>query len=338
MKLTGVVVVGLLIGLAGGLIYTWFVAPVEYYDTYPPMLASTYRQDWIRMTTWAYGLGDDWERTETRLMNLSHLEIASLAVDVLEQATTRGHDVEMLKRIARLASSYGAEGPGIAIYADGDVAAAAPPADAPVSQTVTPTAATPTPQPTPPPTRAPTVTPTPATLRTSPFRIITQTLSCDPMPAIAVSLELSRTVEIRGREEQEQVGLPMRQVWLTWEDGADRAITGFRPERGLGYADFQVEPGRRYNLYIDSPGGLPVLSFQVEPCPPSEGAGWVSRHMVLLEEQGAASDMIRSGTVLTTTAPLTATESLTLTEPLTRTLSLTVTVTVTPAATATSAP
>lgn len=325
MKFVGVAVVGLLIGLVGGLIYTWFVAPVEYYDTYPPMLVSPYRQDWIRMTAWAYGLGDDWERTQTRLINLSHLEIAPLAVEVLEQAAAHGHDVTVLERIARLASSYGADGPGIAIYAEGNAAAATSPENGPSSPTATPVVATSTPRPTPLPTQAPTIIPTPATLRTSPFRIITQTLSCDAAPSLAVSLELSRTIESRGREVQEQVGLPMRQVWLTWDDGADRAITGFKPAKGLGYADFQVRPGRKYNLYIDSPGGLPVLSFQVEPCPPSEGDGWVSRYLVLLEERSVPSETLRSGTVLTATGPLTAAVPLTLTQPLTRTQPLTLT-------------
>ena len=43
-------------------------------------------------------------------------------------------------------------------------------------------------------------------------------------------------------------------------------------------------PGRSYNLYVDTPGGLPILTVQVEPCPPDEGTGWVSRSLVLWEE------------------------------------------------------
>jgi hypothetical protein len=74
-----------------------------------------------------------------------------------------------------------------------------------------------------------------------------------------------------------------REIWLMWDTGADRAFTGFRPEYGLGYADFAVEPGLIYNLYIDNPWGVPVIVIQVEPCTPDEGGGWISRKLVIVE-------------------------------------------------------
>ncbi len=320
MKLWGVAVVGLLLGLVAGLIVTWFVVPLEYYDTYPPMLDASYRHEWIRMTVWAYGLEGDWERTEARLLNLESSEIRVVAADVLEQATVTGQPVEVLVRLAGFAAAYGVSTPGVAIYGQGDAAAAdaaavAPTADTPVAGAVS-AQATPTQAPviptltlTPVPTVTPSLTPTPPVTETSPIRIISQTLTCATEPSIAVSLELSRTIEVRGREEQEIVGLPMREIWLLWDDGADRAITGFRPDLGLGYADFVVIPGRSYNLYIDSPHGRPVLAIQVEPCPPDEGTGWVSRYLVLRDESEAraASDTLTVTSTLTATLVLTQT-------------------------------
>jgi hypothetical protein len=313
MKLWGVAVVGLLLGLVAGLIVTWFVVPLEYYDTYPPMLDASYRHEWIRMTVWAYGLEGDWERTEARLLNLESSEIRVVAADVLEQATVTGQPVEVLVRLAGFAAAYGVSTPGVAIYGQGD--AVAPTADAPVAGAVS-AQATPTQAPviptltlTPVPTVTPSLTPTPPVTETSPIRIISQTLTCATEPSIAVSLELSRTIEVRGREEQEIVGLPMREIWLLWDDGADRAITGFRPDLGLGYADFVVIPGRSYNLYIDSPHGRPVLAIQVEPCPPDEGTGWVSRYLVLRDETEAraVSDTLTVTSTLTATLVLTQT-------------------------------
>jgi hypothetical protein len=74
-------------------------------------------------------------------------------------------------------------------------------------------------------------------------------------------------------------------VWLLWEDGADRAVTGFNPEMGLGYADFAVAPGQVYKLYIDVPRGAPVSTIQVEPCTGDEGEGWISRLLVLMARE-----------------------------------------------------
>jgi hypothetical protein len=147
---------------------------------------------------------------------------------------------------------------------------------------------TPPPLPSATPTRIPLPTPIPTDvpqIQTSGFEIVSQTLNCDTSPSLAVSLEVSRTVREGRRERQEQVGVSMRELWLTWDGGADRAITGFKPESGLGYADFAVEPGRSYNLYVDSPTGPPIFAFQIEPCLPSEGSGWMSRSLILLKEE-----------------------------------------------------
>lgn len=307
MRAWGVMIVGLLLGLVGGLIYTWFVVPLKYFDTYPPMLAENYRQDWIRMATWSYGLDGNWERTQTRLLNLPASEIALVSGQVFERAATGGQSAEVLERIAGLASTYGASGPGISLYASGgnDGVLAPPTVEPQPSPTVPlvermPTAVrtdeTPRPRTTPRPSAT-------ALAMTEPIMIISQTLSCELEPFLAVSLEVSRTVTVRGREVQEQVGLPMREVWLIWDDGADRAITGLRPQKGLGYADFVVVADRTYNLYIDTPSGRPILTLQVEPCLPTEGTGWVSRMLILRETVEAE---------VTPTATVSPTQTLTL--------------------------
>jgi hypothetical protein len=113
--------------------------------------------------------------------------------------------------------------------------------------------------------------------------VISQTLTCTLRPSIAVSIEISATLDEVGDDEPAWTGDPMREVWLIWDGGADRAITGFRPERGLGYADFVVEPGRVYNLYVDSPTGVPLRTLQSEPCAPDEGEGWTSRRLLIRE-------------------------------------------------------
>lgn len=61
------------------------------------------------------------------------------------------------------------------------------------------------------------------------------------------------------------------EVWLLWEDGADRAVTGLKPQYGAGYADFDVERGVRYSIGVGEVG-LPLLDdLQVPFCFPTEG-------------------------------------------------------------------
>ncbi|HNT74019.1 MAG TPA: hypothetical protein PKH77_03250 [Anaerolineae bacterium] len=273
--------VGLILGLMGGLIYTWVISPPIYYDTYPPMMAEAHRREWIKMTALAYGFDGNWPRAQLRLADLDEVEIQQVVAQTLDAAIAQGRPLLLLQRLADLADSYGVVSPAVTIYLE------QPPAPAPTTSFVTPpTVLSPTtvpPAPTATPLPSPTVLPTPTPALPSPYQIISQTLRCASAPQIAVSLVLSHTTEVRGRSQVVQVPQPGRTVWLLWEDGADRAVTGFRPEFGLGYADFIVEPGRIYKVYVDTPTGAPLVTVQTEPCTPDEGGGWIARVLTILE-------------------------------------------------------
>ena len=286
MKPWSVLIIGLILGLAAGLLYTWVISPPEYYDTYPPLLDKPYRTEWIQMTVLAYGAEGNWNRTQLRLQGLSEADIRPIAASALDQAVAVGRPLVTLQRMAKLAASYGIDTPAVHIYTgeEGTVPTPAPTATTkavPPTSAPTATAIPPTNTPIPVPTLTVTTSTTPPL---SEFHIVSQTLTCTIQPQIAVSLTLSHTITVRRREEVEWLPLPGREVWLLWEDGADHAVTGFNPEMGLGYADFTVAPGRVYKLYIDVPRGVPVSTIQVEPCTASEGEGWISRLLVLLEQ------------------------------------------------------
>lgn len=286
MKHWGVLIVGLVLGLAAGLVYTWVISPPEYYDTYPPLLDRPYRADWIQMTVLAYGAEGNWNRAQLRLQGLPETEIRPIAASALERAVTAGRSIVTLQRLAQIGAFYGVDTPAVHIYTGDHSAAPTPAPTAPpeVVQTPAPTVTTVPPTNTPQPT--PTLSPTtPISTPVGAFYIVSQTLTCADPPYIAVSLMLSHTITVRRREQVEWLPLPGREVWLLWEDGADRAVTGFNPERGLGYADFIVAPGRVYKLYIDIPRGAPISTIQVEPCTAGEGEGWISRLLVLLAQE-----------------------------------------------------
>ena len=60
------------------------------------------------------------------------------------------------------------------------------------------------------------------------------------------------------------------QIWLMWLDGADRAVTGLKPQQGTGYADFDAEWGVNYSLHIGELGRPLVTALRLEPCPVEE--------------------------------------------------------------------
>ena len=131
MKLWNVLIVGLIIGLAGGLVYAWALAPVEYADTYPPFLRKDFRADWSRMTLLAYAVEGNWNRTQIRLQDIQKAEVQQIAIETLNQAIADGQPLDRLQRLARLAAFYGVDTPAVSIYASDSAVAPTPIASPP---------------------------------------------------------------------------------------------------------------------------------------------------------------------------------------------------------------
>jgi len=71
-------------------------------------------------------------------------------------------------------------------------------------------------------------------------------------------------------QDENGEGVPGVEVWLTWSDGADRAVTGLKPDRGPGYADFDVDPEVAYTVSVGQLGMPLVTGLRAEPCPVEE--------------------------------------------------------------------
>jgi len=271
---------GVLLGLALGLLYTWKIEPVQYYDTYPPLLQIEYRADWIRMTALACGQEGSLERARVRLQNLPPEEVRREVGAALDAAVAGGRPLPVLQRMAMLAQTYGVDSPAVQIYlASGEEVAFS----TPLPPQPSPTPLLPTPSPTLVPQTI-SIVPTPTPL--PPPYLVEETRSfCLPEPRIAVSITQEVTVTVQGHEQLERQGLPGVEVWLLWSDGADRAVTGLRPAQGLGYADFAIEPGETYNLYLDSSTGAPIATLLVQPCTGEEGHVWSSWLLIVQSTQ-----------------------------------------------------
>src|SRR3989304_5358378 len=60
-------VIGLVLGVATGLIYGWIISPVEYINTAPDSLRADYRTDYVLMVAQAYAVEDDLELAPKRM-------------------------------------------------------------------------------------------------------------------------------------------------------------------------------------------------------------------------------------------------------------------------------
>jgi hypothetical protein len=94
-------------------------------------------------------------------------------------------------------------------------------------------------------------------------------------------------VEIVVRDAEGE-GLRGVRVWLLWDDGADWAVTGLKPDRSLGYADFGVETGVRYSVGVGEIA-MPLLSgLQILACTDGEGgSARVGSWRIVVEQRPA---------------------------------------------------
>ncbi len=305
-------IAGLFLGLVGGLLYAALIDPVHYTNAYPALLPPAQRADWIRMTAFAYGYDGDRLRADVRLAHLPTEEIRAGLARALDEAVAQGIESAALKRMAALAQRYGVENPTVAIYTRPALAPTPAPATLTPTSLPVPTAtATPPLRPTPPLTLSILPTPTPLP---SPYVISRTVKRCEPQPRIAITVTHRITVGTGRRAHQEEVGLPGLALWLLQDEGADRAVTGFSPRGGAGYADFGVEGGHTYNLYVESPTGAPLIALPITPCSlPGGEDGWTS--WVLFVVKGALPPATAPSptptAALTPTATLTATTVLT---------------------------
>jgi hypothetical protein len=136
--------------------------------------------------------------------------------------------------------------------------------------TVTPTVTT---KPSPTPTMSTTVTPLPPTITPTPvlvFQAIQKDHICEPdaYPNIEVQIEGEKGEPLDGID-----------VWLIWDDGADRAVTGLKPALGAGTVDFLAEPDVTYGIAVGELGHLLITQLRLKECPeqddsPSSLGSW----------------------------------------------------------------
>lgn len=121
---------------------------------------------------------------------------------------------------------------------------------------------TPLPTQTPRPTLTPTITSTPEPR----FVLTVQQRLCDG-DGVGGLLRVS-VLDAEGRP------LPNVELIIRWEDGEDRFFTGLKPELGAGYADYDLEAEKSYQVGIVGPESDVAQGIVADACQDGTRASW----------------------------------------------------------------
>jgi hypothetical protein len=243
MRRTGLlpIILGIIVGLLGGLYYSWIVNPVEYVQTSPASLREDYRQDFLTLIAAAYANTNDLTRARTRLAWIPELNPATTLSQLAQTRLAAGRPQSETQALAMLAAALGVR----------------PSPLAPGASTLTPSSTAPIPTSTPtitqppPPTRTPTATPG------APFELLEKEKVCDP--DLAGPLIQIEVLDAAGRP------VPGVEAMVVWDTGQDHFFTGLKPELGIGYGDFTMSQGLYYTLQlVDS--DVPLTGLYAEDC------------------------------------------------------------------------
>jgi hypothetical protein len=271
-----------LLGLAAGLALTWGMWPVQYYDTDPLDLRAELKQDYLLLTSSSYAWNEDLGRAQRRLswLGLSEEE-AARSLTALVHRYSKSGDAATVRGLSKLAYALGARDNQVLVF----IVTPTPT----VTLTPGPTStvmATPilprsTPNPTPrvaqqglatsTATAAATSTPdatgslvaTPGeTTEALRFQLGSKRFRCRAVEGLPPGEGL---LQVRVRD---RAGTPVPGTALTvqWGGGEDQFFTGLKPDKGLDYADFEMQPGREYSLTAEHQSQPVNISFRDKDC------------------------------------------------------------------------
>jgi hypothetical protein len=270
-------ITGLVIGIALGVLYTWLWVPVDLLEAHPSDLRDNFKDAYRELIARAYISNSDLGRAEVRLALLGDDDPARELAVQAQLTLGEGGSADAARALGILAAHLeeGQDSTSIAI-AFPETATPAEGGDAtPANGGGTPTPrVTSTPPPggtatptatitmTPTITTTPQPTPTPTATQGAPFALVDYALVCDEnitQPLVQVYVFDASGNPVPG------VG-----IVITWDGGINRFVTGLKPEFGLGYADYQINPALSYTLRLEA-GGDPVDGLTGREC---EGGFW----------------------------------------------------------------
>jgi hypothetical protein len=293
-------ILGLLLGVGGGLYYAWYINPAAQVDIAPEQMDAGSQTRYMAAIALAYADDGDLNRAVNRLLALrlagDPIQAVADAACSLAQtdyiASTGGLTaVRAMMHFYQLQGRTGCADQIVTIGALQPertrgaliVQAGTPTLTPPASKTPTPEMDT---------TAAPLAvveTPTGASLSfptaavESEFALATISTFCDPAQSGIIEVFIYAT-----NGASQLPGQMARVRWTGGERGAgeSRFVTGLKPERGAGFADFQMESGIEYTL--DLPGRAEPLSQSLSaiPCNSETGERALRSYRVAFRQVG----------------------------------------------------
>ena len=257
------IILGLILGVAGGLTYAWVLNPVIKTDIEPWQLRESDKDNQVIaiMMNYAYD-GDPIQAVERLVeLRLGDDPIQAVADIACRLATTgyvdSGSGLQAIRNMMTFYQLQGRNG-----CADTLIPMDAPPTPLLFITLPSPTLVPPPSKtPTPPVALGATLTPT-SFIQVTPqpqsdFVIASINTYCDT--------ELSGIIEVFVQDFGGE-GLPGQAVRVRWDGGEDTFFTGLKPERGPAYADFQMEAGKGYIIEMPGHSDPSTQPLNAAPC------------------------------------------------------------------------
>jgi hypothetical protein len=261
MNTRTLVVIVFVIGVALGLAYAWLIEPVTFTESSPAQVMQSYREAWLIMSAEALAQDGDWERTQARLTALREADLAQTIADLFERYQANGPN-STARALARLADRLNARTPAMQVYL-ADIIAPTPDIIPTIELTATPQPIV-TPGPTATPEPQPTVPPPPTLVPD--YQVVERVAECTRSP---------RPPQIRVIVWDEfGQSAPGKEVWISWDGGSDRFVTGLKPEIDPGYGDFDMQSDLAYNVGVDKPTSIVVSGLRADLCEPNGRTSW----------------------------------------------------------------
>jgi hypothetical protein len=267
--------IGLILGLAGGLYYAWMISPVIETDTSPAQLRPSARDDYMVAVALAFSYDSDLSQAIARLSRLDLdrdplQAVAETACDLAQSGYA--NNTSGLRALRSMKTFYQLQGrSGCADDVIPDIEE---------ERVVAIDVPTPTPTLPPPPTKTPVVQVTATSsgivvVPTSP----PQRTFTGRITGTYCNTQLSGLIEVRVISATGQP-LPGQPVRVRWSEGEDRFVTGIKPERGADYGDFQMQDGISY--IVDMPGLSDPLSGAIvaDGCTTENGESAITSYRV----------------------------------------------------------
>lgn len=226
-------IIGLLLGVAAGLYYSWAISPVEYIDSSPDSLREDFKSDYLALIASAYAATGDADRARARLAWVQIANPASTLSRLAQNRLAAGRPDSEARALAELAAILG-ERPSPLI-------SSATPLGAPTTTPIPPS-------PTYTPTTTPSPTPSPTATASAPFSFSTKEKICD-------AARQQNQIQILVLDAAGH-GIPGVKALVVWDTGQDIFFTGLKPELGPGFADFAMQEGVTYSLQLSQGDGL----------------------------------------------------------------------------------